>query len=193
VLSRLHPDTAGAALYTVVVAGFAPNASLLGGAYLLGPGFTVGTGTIVSPATVALGPLPAFPLLAALPQPGPGPAWATALVGVPVLLAAAASALTLRRFPALGYEGAALRSLGIGLLGGLGVAGAVVLSGGSAGPGRMSDVGAPALDTFVSAGVAVGTGALLGGLVATWWMRRSTGSAQADDDRDGSTEDTVRI
>ena len=34
----------------------------------LGPGFTVGSHTLVAPTAVALGPLPMFPLLAALPE-----------------------------------------------------------------------------------------------------------------------------
>ena len=58
VLSRLHADGPGSALYTLVVAAFAPNAALLGSAYLLGPGFAVGAGTVVSPSVVVLGPVP---------------------------------------------------------------------------------------------------------------------------------------
>ncbi len=190
VLSRLHPDAAGAGLYTVVVAGVAPNAALLGSAYLLGPGFAVGTGTLVSPAMVVLGPVPAFPLLAALPRTGAGPAWATALVGVPALLAAQAAALVVRRHPDPGYETGALRGLASGVIGGVLVALAVHVAGGSVGPGRMADVGAPFLDVLAAATVALGVGGLVGGLTATWWQRRS-GNAAADDD--GSTEDTVRL
>jgi hypothetical protein len=190
VLSRLHPDAAGAGLYTVVVAGVAPNAALLGSAYLLGPGFAVGTGTLVSPAMVVLGPVPAFPLLAALPRTGAGPAWATALVGVPVLLAVVAAALVVRRHPDTAYETGALRGLASGVIGGVLVALAVHVAGGSVGPGRMADVGAPFLDVLAAATVALGAGGLVGALAATWWQRR-TGHHVADDD--GSTEDTVRL
>ena len=76
VLSRLHADGPGSALYTVVVAMLAPNAALLGGSYLLGPGFAVGTASIVSPTTVVLGPLPAFPAAG-----GAARAWLRAGVG----------------------------------------------------------------------------------------------------------------
>ncbi|QNN53736.1 DUF6350 family protein [Nocardioides mesophilus] len=196
VLSRLHTDTAGGGLYTVVVAGVAPNAALLGAAYLLGPGFAVGTGTIVSPASVVLGPVPAFPLLAALPQPGPGPAWATGLIAVPVLLAALAAALTGRRHPLAGYDRTAVRGLAIGLLGGLLSTLLVVGAGGSVGPGRMSLVGAPGLEVLTSAVLSMTLGALLGALVTTWRQRRGAVPADEPDDRSadaGDVEDTVRL
>jgi hypothetical protein len=188
VLARLHSDPAGGALYTLVVAGVAPNTALLGAAYLLGPGFAVGTGTIVSPALVVLGPVPAFPLLAALPPSGPGPAWATGLIAVPVLLGALAAALAVRRHPDPGYETGAGRGLAAGVLGGVLLAVAVHLAGGAVGPGRMADVGAPFLDTLLKATVALGGGGLVGGLLATWRLRRTpTDRWDADD------EETVRL
>lgn len=172
VLSRLHTDVPGGMLYTVVVAAVAPNAALLGGTYLLGPGFTVGTGTLVSPSAVVLGPVPAFPLLAALPDGGATPAWTPVLVATPVLLAATAAALTLRRFPVPQYDMGALRGLGAGLLGGVLLALLTSLAGGEVGPGRMADVGAALGATMVSAAVAMGVGGLLGGVAMTWWLRR---------------------
>jgi hypothetical protein len=172
-----------------VVAGAAPNAALLGAAYLLGPGFAVGTGTLVSPSIVVLGPVPAFPLLAALPAQGPGRVWATGLVGVPVLLAALAAVMVVRRHPAPGYETGALRGLASGVLGGVLLTGLVRLAGGSVGPGRMSHVGAPTLDVLAAAVVALGVGGLVGGLVGTWRVRRRGGPAA--DLTDPTTEDTV--
>lgn len=186
VLSRLHPDAAGAALYTVLVAAAAPNAALLAGAYLLGPGFAVGTGTLVSPTAVALGPLPAFPLLAALPPPGAAPAWAVALLGVPVLAGLLTGVLVGARHPARGYDVGAVRGLASGALGGVLFTGLAVLAGGAVGPGRMADVGVVGLDVLAAAVVALGGGALVGGLLATWRVRRS--GAPAPD-----TEDTVRL
>jgi len=190
VLSRLHPDAAGAALYTLVVASVAPNAALLGGAYLLGPGFAVGTGTLVSPATVALGPLPAFPLLAALPAPGAGPQWAAALLGVPVVAGLLAGVLAGRRHPARGYDVGALRGLASGVLGGALLTGLTVLAGGTVGPGRMTDVGVVGLDVLAAAVVALGGGGLVGGLLATWRVRRS---AEPEPEPDPEPEDTVRL
>lgn len=172
VLSRLHTDAAGGLLYTVVVVAVAPNAALMSSSYLLGPGFSVGTGTLVSPAAVTLGPVPAFPLLAALPPPGTPPAWLDALVAAPVVAAVVATVLVLRRHPALTYDVGLLRGAGAGVLGGLLVTGLVALAGGAVGPGRMTDVGAPLLDTLVCATVAMGVGGLFAGVAATWWARR---------------------
>jgi hypothetical protein len=189
VLSRLHTDPAGGALYTSVVAGVAPNAALLGSAYLLGPGFAVGTGTIVSPALVVLGPVPAFPLLAALPQQGPGPGWAAGMVAVPVLLGALAGALVVRRHPHPGYETGAGRGLAGGVLGGVVLSVLVHLAGGAVGPGRMAHVGAPFSEVLLIASVSLGGGGLLGGVLGTWRLRRRLAGADADP----ATEDTVRL
>jgi hypothetical protein len=78
----LAPGTAGAALLLLAQLAYAPNAIIWGVAYVLGPGFAFGAGTMVAPTGSALGALPVFPMLAALPS-GPrsaGPAWMTVLV-----------------------------------------------------------------------------------------------------------------
>jgi hypothetical protein len=172
VLSRLHADASGGLLYTALVAAVAPNAVLLSGSYLLGPGFAVGTGTAVSPAAVVLGPVPAFPLLAALPSEGTPPAWTSALVALPVLVGALAAVLVVRRFPHYGFEAGALRGAGSGVVGGVLFTVLVAASGGAVGPGRMADIGAAFLPTLVAATVSMGVGGLVGGVAATWWSRR---------------------
>ncbi len=174
VLSRLHTDGAGGLMYTVVGLLVVPNAVLLGAAYLLGPGFAVGAGTVVSPTAVVLGPLPSFPLLAALPAAGPTPAWTTALVGSPVLLTALAVAAASRTAHAARVDLGALRGLGAGLLAAGLLTVLVLLAGGAVGPGRMADVGGDAWAVLVAASVACGGGGLLGGAAGTWWaLRRS--------------------
>jgi hypothetical protein len=172
VLSLLHADTSGGLLYTVLVATVAPNAVMLSGSYLLGPGFAVGTGTLVSPSAVVLGPVPAFPLLAALPPAGPQPSALTALVAAPMLAGVVAAFLVVRRFPVHRYESGAVRGLGSGVVGGLLVTLLVALAGGAVGPGRMTHIGAAPLDVLVSATVALGVGGLCGGVAATWRARR---------------------
>ena len=49
---------------------------------MLGPGFAVGAGTVAAPTGSVLGPMPAFPLLAALPAGahGSGPGWLGAVM-----------------------------------------------------------------------------------------------------------------
>ena len=172
VLSRLHTDAAGGALYTVVVAAVTPNAVLLAGCYLLGPGFAVGTGTVVSPTAVVVGPLPAFPLVAALPASGPGPWWRILLVAIPVVLAGVSGFLVLRRYPCATFASGGLRGLSGGLAGGLLLALLAALAGGAVGPGRMQDLGGIWPDVLLAALVSMGGGGLLGGLAGTWWTRR---------------------
>ena len=172
VLAGLHVDSVGALLYTVVVAGVAPNAVLLTGGYLLGPGFQVGVGTVVSPTAVSLGPVPAFPLLAAMPGEGPTPWWTLLLMGVPVLAAAAAAVLMLRRHPVRGYEIGALRGLATGIGGGVAFSVLATVASGSVGPDRMSEVGVGLLEVLPAAVLSLGLGGVLGGLLGTWWERR---------------------
>jgi hypothetical protein len=172
VLSTLHVDGPGGLLYVVVVAAMGPNAALLGSAYLVGSGFAVGTATVVSPSAVALGPVPAFPLLAALPAEGVPPWWAATGLCLPVLAGAAAVVLVLRRSGTTQYGSAALQAVGIGLLGGGALTALVALAGGSAGPGRMADVGAPLGETLLLAVGAIAGGGLLAAMGSTWWLRR---------------------
>lgn len=172
VLSRLHLDGPSGLTYTVICLLFVPNAALLAGAYLLGPGFAVGTGTVVSPSAVMLGPLPSFPLLAALPGNGPTPSWAPGLPAVPVVLALVAVVLAVRKVPTQGLDTGAMRGLGAGLLAGCVFTLLVLLAGGAAGPGRMAEIGASAATTVLAALVSFGGGGLLGGVVGAWWSRR---------------------
>jgi hypothetical protein len=177
VLSRLHADASGGLLYTVLVAAVAPNAVLLTGSYLLGRGFAVGAGTVVSPSVVALGPVPAFPLLAALPREGTPPVWFSAVLAAPVCAGLLAAWLAARRYPTLGYETGAMRGLATGIGAGVLTTVLIRLAGGAIGPGRMADVGAELLETFVAATVAMGIGGVRGGVAATWWARRRTPDA----------------
>lgn len=172
VLSRLHADGPGGLMYTLVGILFVPNAAVLGGTYLLGPGFAVGTGTVVSPTAVMLGPVPAFPLLAALPADGATPTWTTALMGVPVLLAAVGVVLAVRLVPVQRLDTGAVRGLAAGVLAAVVFALVVLLAGGSAGPGRMADVGASSASVFLAALVSFGGGGLVGGVLGAWWSRR---------------------
>lgn len=180
VMSQLHTGAGDAAAYALVTAAVLPNAALLTSSYLLGPGFLVGTGTLVSPTLVALGPVPAFPLLAALPDDGPTPAWTAYAVALPPLVAAVAAALAQRRVPTLRWEEGALRGCVGGVLAGVLLALLTAVAGGAVGPGRMRDVGADAGDVLVHAVTAFGLGGLVGGLAMTWWQRRA-GRALAED------------
>lgn len=172
VLSQLRLGSGDYLMYAVATAGIAPNAVLLGAAYLLGPGFAVGTGTVVAPTAVALGPVPAFPLLAALPAPGPTPSWAIGLLAVPVLAAALGAVAAQRSYGVTAYDSAALRGFGCGFGAALVMTLAISLAGGPMGTGRMADIGAPVLSVLVAATMAMSLGGLVAGSATAWWQRR---------------------
>lgn len=172
VVSQLGADAGDTLLISLLTLGVLPNATLFTSAYLLGPGFAVGTGTAVSPGVVAFGPLPMFPLFAALPDTGPTPGWTEWLMLTPVLVAALAATRVHRAVPATTYDRAAVRGCGGGLLAGLLLGIATGFAGGAVGPGRMADVGPFAFEVFLHAVTAFGVGGLLGALATTWWQKR---------------------
>jgi hypothetical protein len=204
VLTELRVDITGAVMSVLLLAAITPNLMLLAVAYLLGPGFAVGTDTIVSPSEVVLGPVPAVPVLAALPSEGAGPGWSWILLGVPVVVAAAAGWMVHRTTPTRSWWHATARAVGGALLGAVLLAAAVATAGGSIGSGRMSDLGAPVLEVLLTAATSFATGGVVGALAATWWRRRRIPEDEdhVDDDAgsenvtrrvDLSTEPTVRI
>jgi hypothetical protein len=172
VMSQLHTGAGESTLYTLLTATVLPNAALFSGSYLLGPGFTVGVGTLVSPGAVVLGPLPMFPLLAALPDAGPTPGWTSWLVLLAPLTAALAAVVAQRRHPTTRWDEGAIRGLAGGVCAAVAFGILAGLAGGAVGPGRMADVSAYALDATVRAVLAFGAGGLLAGLATTWWRRR---------------------
>jgi hypothetical protein len=172
VMSQLHTSAGAATLLIGLCVLMTPNATLFTGSYLLGPGFAVGTHTLVTPTGVVLGPLPMFPLLAALPANGPTPGWTTALLAVPALVAAAATYRALGRYPTKRWDEAALRGAGAGLVCAVGFALLAALSGGAVGPGRMSHVGPFVLQVLLHGVATFGIGGLVGSLAVTVRHRR---------------------
>jgi hypothetical protein len=172
-LSQLGADGAGTGLLVLVSLALVPNAVVFSGAYLLGPGFTVGVQTIVSPSEVTVGPLPVFPMLAALPDSGETPGWTAWLVLVPLVVAAVGVVRAQRRRPTLRYEEGALHGCAGGMVAGALFGLVSTLAGGVVGPGRMTDVGPLVGSVMIHAVTAFGVGGLLGGLAITWWQRRA--------------------
>jgi hypothetical protein len=164
-------------MYTLATMAVAPNAVLFGSAYLIGPGFAVGTGTTVSPTVVTLGPMPAFPLLAGLPEAGPTPEWTIGFMAVPVVLAVVGAVLAQRSYRVTAYDSAALRGFGCGFGAALLSTLAIALAGGSMGTGRMAVVGAPFGEVLATAVAAMSLGGLVGGLATAWWQRRADRAA----------------
>ena len=135
------PGVVGAVALLALGVLLVPNAAVWGLSWTAGPGFAVGVGTSVAPLGTSLGPVPAFPLLAALPS-GDVPLWAGAVaLAVPVCAGVLGGVLLARR---LAISSAATAALEASLLGpGVGLAVTVLcaLSGGPLGGGRLSAVG----------------------------------------------------
>ncbi len=172
VMGQLHLGVGDGVVYALANVGFVPNAALFSGSFLLGPGFVVGGGTLVSPSIVVLGALPLFPLLAALPDAGTTASWLAAVVALPTLVAAVASARWQRRHPVLGWFESLLRGCGGGILAGIAFAVLASLAGGAVGPGRMRHLGVFVPDVLVHAITSFGIGGAVGALAMTWWQRR---------------------
>ena len=147
----------------LLLAGLAlvPNAVLWGASWLAGPGFAVGAGTAVGPFGHELGPVPALPLLAALPGGGL-PGWVGVLVlAVPVTAGLLAGLLVHRTEPDASAMRTACRSALVGA-----VSGAVwaVLAWGSGGPvggERLAQVGPDPVTVGVAVALSVGAGAIV--------------------------------
>jgi hypothetical protein len=172
----LDPGVAGGGVLTLGQALLVPNLVVWTAAALAGPGFAVGSAGWVTLASSRLGPLPAVPVLGALPAPGALPRAALVLLAVPVLAGAVAGSL-LVRLRRCGDEGAVgtgwLRTtadvVGVGALAGVELAALAWLSGGPAGPGTLSVTGPPPLWTGLACGVEVAVGITLA--LAWAWLR----------------------
>jgi hypothetical protein len=120
---------------------FWPNIIAFAVAYLAGPGFALGADTAIAPGTVRLGPLPSLPLLGIVPQSAPaGGIW---LVAIPVAAGAAGALWLVKRLPgAAPWWTMAASALAASLTAAAALALMVRVASGSAGPGRMAEVGA---------------------------------------------------
>ena len=140
----LDPGALGGAALTLSQLALAPVAVLWGAAWVAGPGFVVGAGSSITPAATALGPLPAFPLLGGLPEPGAHHPAMVAVLALPVL-AGVLAGWYLRRGG--GRQAPVRRDLVdtvvVALLSGAAAGLLAGLASGPAGPGRMAEVGPP--------------------------------------------------
>jgi hypothetical protein len=171
----LDPGAVGTGLLLLAQLAYLPNAVIWAIAYMLGPGFAVGAGTVAAPSGSVLGPLPAFPLLAALPtgSHGSGPGWlAAVMLAVPYLAGIVAGVLTVRLAPSSALESAPVRGFCCGVLTGgvLGVGAA--FAGGPLGDGRMTAVGPSPWQVATVASLEVGIAAAVAAASLNWWYLR---------------------
>jgi Family of unknown function (DUF6350) len=167
-VGALQPGFVGGVILLLGCVLLVPNGALWAVAYAAGPGFTVGAGTGISPFGATLGPVPAFPLLAALPGDGTPPPAVRAALLLPVLAGVLTGWVVGRRLPAADGAGrlpavltgriARLATYGL-LAGGLvAVVTAVlaVLAGGALGPGYLAAVGPSGWQVAAALAVEVG-------------------------------------
>jgi hypothetical protein len=173
--SALTPGVAGSALLLLAGLSYLPNSVIWAIAYMLGPGFTFGAGTAVSPSGSALGAVPAFPMLAALPV-GSGaafPAWLGFFVlAMPYLAGVLAGLMSVRISPTPFLEAAPLWGLLTGSLTGVVIGFLAKFSGGPLGAGRLASVGPAGAESGLVAVLEVGVTAALVAGAANWLVLR---------------------
>ncbi len=178
--TALAPGAVGGGLLLLAQVGYLPNAIIWAISFTLGPGFAFGTGTVVAPAGSALGPLPAFPMLAALPA-GPHPAVPGALsatmLAMPYVAGAFAGLLVARSAPTRSLETAALWAFGCGVLTGVMLAAAAGFAGGPLGDGRLAAVGPSAWQVGIVAALEIGVAAAVTAGAASWLHQRARPAA----------------
>ncbi|MBT1002306.1 hypothetical protein KIH31_06795 [Paenarthrobacter sp. DKR-5] len=190
VYEGLGAGAVGGAVLTIAQLGFIPNLVVWTLSWASGAGITLGAGSVSGPLVTAVGPLPAVPVLGAIPAGRMD----YGLVGVvlPVLAGVLAGWWFIRegenhfdewlaiKIKARWFTAAA-STLALGLF--IGAVAAVLagaaawLSHGSAGIGRLTDVGPDFLATAVWVGAEVAIGAVIGCAFAPWLERVRPGSA----------------
>ncbi len=185
----VQAEVLGGVALTVGQLLLVPTAVLWSFSWLVGPGFALGTGSGVSALGTTVGPLPAIPLLGAVPAAGEGPGFVVLLV--PVLLAFVAGLAVRPRLVAELPAGAPWRRWALlaavlaALIAGLLAAGLAAIAAGSAGPGRLAQIGpdgvAVGLWMLAEAVVGVLLGLLAGGVRVPFAGRDGHPAADVDE------------
>jgi hypothetical protein len=167
----LAPGVVGAGLLLLAQLAYVPNAVVWAVSFALGPGFAFGGGTVVAPTGSALGPLPAFPMLASLPQGlhSQVPPWlSVGVLALPYAAGALGGLLLARAAPTPALEAAPMWGFVCGALTGgiLGVLAA--FAGGPLGDGRLAAVGPSPWQVSSVAALEVGVAAAVAAGVANW-------------------------
>jgi hypothetical protein len=157
----LHTEVLGGVAITLGQLAILPNLIVWTASWLVGPGFAIGAGSTVSPLATSLGPIPAIPVLGALPHGE----FAFGFMGLlaPVVVGFIVAAMLGPRIAGeLRRRELAIVAAGIGVIASIIVGLLVWVSAGSAGPGRLQDVGPQpwivAAWAFVEFSVAAGLG-----------------------------------
>ncbi|HET8878426.1 MAG TPA: DUF6350 family protein [Arthrobacter sp.] len=185
VYEALDAGPVGGAALTIAQLGYLPNLAVFALAWASGSGFALGVGSHAGPLATAVGPLPSIPVFAALPS-GPLDYALVALV-VPALAGALAGWWFLREGENHFDEWLSIKvkarwftatvstlvlGIMIGAVAGLLAAGLAWLARGSAGIGRLTDIGPDPLATALFVAVETGIGVVIGYAAGPWLERR---------------------
>ncbi|WP_084556851.1 cell division protein PerM [Hamadaea tsunoensis] len=180
VLAAYHTGVAGQAGVTLVSLAVAPNVAVWASAYLLGPGFSLGADSIVRASGVAAGPLPALPLVVAMPGAQlHGVAYV--LLGLPLLAGITAGWLLTRRrlrprdgvVPVVRWGHLLTGSLMAGPIAGVLLGLAALASGGTL-TSTMGHLGPEVLPVVAAGSGVIALGCLLGALGTRPFYARGT-------------------
>lgn len=192
VYEGLDAGAMGGGVLTIVQLGFLPNLVVFALAWICGSGFALGVGSLAGPLGTAVGPLPSIPVFAALPS-GSLDFGFVALV-VPALAGALAGWWFLRegenhfdewlsiKIRARWFTAAAstlVLGAVIGSVAGLLAAGLAWLARGSAGIGRLTEIGPDPLRMALFVAAEVGIGVVIG-YAAGPWLERQQKLREAD-------------
>jgi Family of unknown function (DUF6350) len=141
---QLHGGPLGGLVLTLGQLALLPNLIIWTAAWLVGPGFAIGTGSTISPLATNVGPLPALPILGALPS-GELPLGLLGILApvvIAFLVAAVVGPTLLRRLEGeVTVASVLIAGLGSGVVAGVILGLLSWWSAGAAGPGRLVDVG----------------------------------------------------
>jgi hypothetical protein len=177
VYQLLDPGIVGAVLLLLAQLAYLPNGVIWAVAYMLGPGFAVGTGTVAAPSGSVLGPMPAFPLLAALPvgSHGSQPGWLVGvMLAVPYIAGIVAGLLVVRVATTNVLESAPIRGFCSGALTGCVLGVGAAFAGGPLGDGRLAAVGPSAWQVAAVSSLEVGVAAAVTAGAVNWWYLRNS-------------------
>ncbi|WP_285244758.1 DUF6350 family protein [Pseudarthrobacter sp. fls2-241-R2A-127] len=193
VYEALDAGPVGGAALTIAQLGFLPNLVVFALAWTSGSGFAMGVGSQAGPLGTAVGPMPSVPVLAAIPS-GPMDYAFVALI-VPVLAGVLAGWWFLREGENHFDEWLAIKiharwftatvsTLVLGVLTGS-AAGVLTMclawvARGSAGLGRLTDIGPDPLWTGMWVAAEVGVGVVIGYAAGPWLEREDSAAAERD-------------
>jgi hypothetical protein len=173
----------GSVLLLLAQCAYVPNAVIWAVCFTLGPGFAFGAGTVIAPTGAALGPLPMFPMLAAMPSGAHAsmPGWVSAaMLVLPYLAGAFGGVLLVRAAPSPAAETAPLWGFACGAATGCVIGVLAAFSGGPLGSGRLASVGPSGWQAGLVATLEVGVAAAVAAGAANWLrLRREPGLAAA--------------